>query len=519
MKLTFQKKEGPVIRRKYVISITIIVSIICTVMVCFYLFTIDKISNIYIDKSREAIYSIKKDFLKDTVNNLISEIEMKREAKSSYMERFAARTLGIIDLKADLADREFSDFFVRFFNDNPYYDFVTVIQWDDLENRAVYDPQNLAGPTWADTLDANISDMSAYRVFTHGNSSFFFGVTKAHVDNLVKAEIADIIKGTRFDGDSYIWVDEILNYEGGKDYAVRRIHPILPKMEGTRLSTDMADIRGDFPYLTQLQGINKDGELFYNYYFKKIKGNEIAPKLTYSKLYKDYDWVISMGIYLDDLQPYIDQTDGESRALVSRLTALLVLLLVVILIISLWSVSLIEKIYYRRLKRLMESEMKLDPLTKSDSRRSGTKDLTDAFREFKQSGANPGIVMCDVDNFKGINDKYGHSSGDQVLIEFVKEMKSLLRSSDKIIRWGGDEFIVILYGLKQKNALLLGNKFISAAASMRIPVQDEEIGITISIGFSFFRETDTDFTQALERADEALYKSKEEGRNQANIIL
>lgn len=492
---------------------------ICTVMVCFYLFTIDKIGDIYIEKSRETIYSIKKDFLKNTVNNLISEIEMKRAAKSSNIDKFVARTFGVINMKMDLSDSEFNDFFIGFFRDNPDYGSMTVILWDNMENKAVYDPQKLAGATWTDTLNANLSGLSAYRVFSHGDNSYLFGIAKTHVDNLVKAEISNVIRSAQFDGDSYIWVNEILDYQGGKDYAVRRIHPSLPETEGTYLSTDMTDIKGNFPYLTELQGINQDGELFFTYYFKKMTSDEIAQKLTYAKLYKDYDWVISMGVYVDDLQPYIDQTNQESKELVSGLTLLLVLLMMVILIFSLCSISLIEKIYYRHTKKLMESEMNQDPLTKADTRRSGTNDLTKAFKEFKQSGANPGIMMCDVDDFKGINDKYGHSAGDQVLVEFVKEMRSILRSSDKIVRWGGDEFIVILYGLKEKNALLLGAKFLSAAASLKIPEQEEETGITISIGFSFFRETDTDFNQAIKRADEALYKSKADGRNRANIIL
>ncbi len=197
----------------------------------------------------------------------------------------------------------------------------------------------------------------------------------------------------------------------------------------------------------------------------------------------------------------------------------MVLLLIVIVIVSMISVSLLEKIYYRQSKKAMESELNQDVLTKAGNRRSGTNDLTNAFKEFKRTGLSPGIMMCDVDHFKGINDKYGHSAGDMALAEFVNVMKGTLRSTDKIIRWGGDEFIIILYGMEERHVLDFGSKFLTSVSSLKILDHQEEIRITVSIGFSFFKEEDEDFHGALRRADEALYKSKSEGRNQANIIL
>ena len=519
VKLNIPKKEECVIRRKYTIFLSTIIGIICTVMACFYLYSIDKVGDIYIEKSEEAIYNIKKDFLKDTVNNLISEIELRRTAKSSYVETFISRTSDIINMKKDLSDKEFRDFFIEFFRHNPDYSFVTVIVWGNEENRPMYDPKNLAEATWKDTLKANTSGLSSYRVFSHGEYAFLFGLTKSYVNDLVKADMVNVIRNTRFDGNSYIWVNEILNYQGGKNYAIRRVHPNLPETEGTYLSTDMTDIAGDYPYLTELQGINQDGELFFSYYFKELNSNDITKKLAYARLYKDYNWVIAMGVYLDDVQPYINQTNKESRELVSKFTLLLVLLLILILIISLFSVSLLEKLYYRHAKKMMESELNQDVLTKAGNRRGGTNDLANAFKEFKRTGISLGIMMCDMDHFKDINDKYGHYAGDMALAEFVNVMKRTLRSTDKIIRWGGDEFVVILNGMDKKHVMNFGTKFLASVSSLKIQDHNEEIGITVSAGFSFFKQGNEDIQGALKRADEALYKSKSEGRNQVNVIL
>jgi diguanylate cyclase (GGDEF)-like protein len=166
----------------------------------------------------------------------------------------------------------------------------------------------------------------------------------------------------------------------------------------------------------------------------------------------------------------------------------------------------------------MESEMNLDLLTGADTRRSGARELTDAFRKFKRLGEGPGVMMCDLDHFKEINDKYGHSAGDKVLSEFVKEMKLFLRSSDIVIRWGGDEFIFLLQGLRQEAALDFCHKFILKVSELRIEEMEEKLSITVSAGISFFKETDEAYTDALKRADEALYQSKERGRNHASVL-
>lgn len=487
-------------------------------MVCFYLFSIDKVGEIYIGKSKEAIYSIKKDFLKDTVNNLVSEIDMKRTSKSLYVEKFVNRTFAVINLKMDLSDSEFGDFFVGFFMDNPDYKSITAVLWDETEKKAVYDPQNISGTTWEDTVYKNSNTFTSYQISRKGTYRFLIGVTKEYTDNLVKEDISKTIKGAQFAGNSYIWVNEILNYGGGKNYAVGRIYPDMSENEGKYFSTDTSDVTGNFPYLTELQGINRDGALFLTYSLNDHEKGKESERLSYSKLYKDYNWVIGMGIYLDDLNPYLDQINRESGEMVSRLAFLLVLLLVLILAIGLSSISMIENLYHWKTKHLMESELNVDALTGAGTRRSGEKDLQDAFNKYKKLGTGPGIMMCDLDHFKNINDKHGHSAGDLVLVEFVNVTKDFLRSSDKIIRWGGDEFIIILYGMKEKASVDFCDKYLTKIADLKVGDANEELNITVSVGISFFRDTDEDYNDVVNRADEALYQSKEKGRNQASII-
>lgn len=506
------------IRSKYKFFLAIISSIICAVMVCFYLFSIDKVGDIYIGSSKKVICSIKKDFLKDTVDNLVSEIDIKRTLKSANIEKFVSRTVGIIDMKMDLRDEEFQEYFIDFFTDNPDFKNVMVVLWDDKANRAVYDPYHLSDSTWVDTVYNNAGTFTSYRVAMHGKYRYMIGVTKEYTESLVKVDISSTIRNVQFAGNSFIQVNEIMNYKGGKNFAVCRIYPDMPEKEGTYLSTDAPDASGDFPYKTELDAINKEGEVFYGYSVNRGNHNENSKTMIYSKLYKEYNWVISMGIYLDDLNPYLEQINQDSSQMVSRLSFLLVVLFAFILAISLNAISLIENLYHRSSRKQMESEMNLDSLTGADNRRSGARELTDAFRKFKRLGEGPGVVMCDLDHFKEINDKYGHSAGDKVLSQFVKEMKLFLRSSDIVIRWGGDEFIFLLQGLRQEAALDFCHKFILKVSELRIEDMEEELSITVSVGISFFKETDEAYTDALKRADEALYQSKERGRNHASVL-
>lgn len=511
-------KEAFIIKRKYTFVVAIITGIICYAVIYFYLFSITEVSNVYIDKTQETIIQMKKDFLKDTVNNLISEIDAERKSKAENMERQVYNTSAIINLKLTLTDKEFNDFFVSFFTDSEY-DFWTVLLINRKDGKVIYDSQGLVSDGWKPTMDSIKAKLSSYRIIEHGNETAIYGISKKYIDNLVKESVSEKVRTMKFNDGSYVWINEILNYKGGKNYAIRRVHPNLPQTEGKYLSTDIIDVKGNLPYLTELQGINKEGELFFSYYFKELDSEEISEKISYAKLYKDFDWVIAMGIYLDDVQDYIDHTNQESKELASKLTLILVFLFIIILFSSYLSIILIEKVHYRHSKKQLESEINQDSLTKADSRRSGTNELTRAFRDFKLSGANAGIMMFDIDWFKSINDKYGHAVGDLVLIEIVKAVYRVIRSSDRLIRWGGDEFIVIFYGLQKKNAISIGNTILSVVSSVKIPTENGEIVPTLSIGFSYFKGTDSDFKDVLKRADEAMYKSKTNGRNQANLIL
>jgi diguanylate cyclase len=128
------------------------------------------------------------------------------------------------------------------------------------------------------------------------------------------------------------------------------------------------------------------------------------------------------------------------------------------------------------------------------------------------------MMLCDLDNFKAVNDTYGHLVGDRVLKCFVQECKTMFRTDDFIARYGGEEFAIILPGITLKKALKRAQSFCKNLSGKQFMIEpsnpNERLGFTVSIGVSELRKGDT-VDAFIERADKALYKAKNSGKNRA----
>jgi len=122
------------------------------------------------------------------------------------------------------------------------------------------------------------------------------------------------------------------------------------------------------------------------------------------------------------------------------------------------------------------------------------------------------IAMSDVDHFKHFNDTYGHQVGDIVLKEVANALKSTVRASDVVSRYGGEEMIVLLRGANFKDAMAIGDKLRKSIENAVVKDEKGTYKVTASFGISTYRQGDT-VDSIIKRADDALYKSKEAGRN------
>lgn len=173
---------------------------------------------------------------------------------------------------------------------------------------------------------------------------------------------------------------------------------------------------------------------------------------------------------------------------------------------------------YRCQDRLDETEKVslLDPLTKLPNRRFLERELEGLINEFQRDGHSFGVLFLDVDGFKGINDGYGHSVGDQILVAAAKTFLNISRPYDVVGRLGGDEFLVLVRDVNRRNLEVLGERYRTIIASSGIPGNGSDIFITISVGGALAGEMDSP-EQIVARADRMLYQSKRAGKNRVSI--
>ncbi|MFT4706456.1 MAG: diguanylate cyclase (GGDEF)-like protein [Yoonia sp.] len=128
------------------------------------------------------------------------------------------------------------------------------------------------------------------------------------------------------------------------------------------------------------------------------------------------------------------------------------------------------------------------------------------------------LIYIDVDNFKNINDGFGHEMGDAVLKHLVVRARKLIRSADLIARLGGDEFVILLHDVPSSEILFEKINDLQRAIAEPIYSAATHVDVTVSVGVATFELNETDFDKTLRNADVALYVSKQSGRNKVTYF-
>lgn len=153
-----------------------------------------------------------------------------------------------------------------------------------------------------------------------------------------------------------------------------------------------------------------------------------------------------------------------------------------------------------------------DPLTGLPNRRFVQLKVEQALQEVEQFGRSAGLLMLDVDNFKNVNDRWGHQTGDLVLQATARTLAHTLRPTDVVGRWGGEEFIVILLNTKPGLLGQIAERCRMLIEKNGVLVDNAHVQITVSIGATLLLPGDSG-QSAISRADELMYQSKTSGRN------
>ena len=158
-----------------------------------------------------------------------------------------------------------------------------------------------------------------------------------------------------------------------------------------------------------------------------------------------------------------------------------------------------------------------DSLTGLPNRESYDEFILESITRWQQTGNPISLAVADIDHFKRINDTFGHLAGDKVLKKVAAIFKSSIRGSDYIARFGGEEFVFIFEDTTSKQALAIVEKLRKSVQTCQFVYHDDKVDVTVSFGLTTIVEQDT-IESLFMRADEALYKAKDAGRNRCSIL-
>ncbi len=189
----------------------------------------------------------------------------------------------------------------------------------------------------------------------------------------------------------------------------------------------------------------------------------------------------------------------------------------------------LEILFYKRIRHsmaqafrnayayeLLKKESTIDPLTRLYNRRFGLKRLIEIIKLAMRESKPVAIAMLDIDNFKRINDTYGHLVGDYILKKIAEIVKENIRKDDLAVRFGGEEILIVLYDTDRNEAENVFERIRRLIENYPFNYEGQEIPVTVSIGYHIFypaSKKDINIEELIYLADKALYEAKSSGKN------
>jgi diguanylate cyclase (GGDEF)-like protein len=219
--------------------------------------------------------------------------------------------------------------------------------------------------------------------------------------------------------------------------------------------------------------------------------------------------------YIPELNWYLFVEKDESEALVEVRKTLYInlgiCLAITLLVVMLMNVSL------SRYQRRIEAMASTDELTGMLNRQAFSILMDRLLAEYLRQPRPVSMLLLDLDHFKQVNDQYGHAVGDRALRCVAAQLQQGLRKSDIAVRWGGEEFLVVLNNCALDEAQQIAEKIRQGIAQQRLEVDGKHIALTVSVGVSQFSGNELS-EQAISRADAGLYLAKQGGRNRVGVM-
>jgi diguanylate cyclase (GGDEF)-like protein len=175
-------------------------------------------------------------------------------------------------------------------------------------------------------------------------------------------------------------------------------------------------------------------------------------------------------------------------------------------------------LYNETMQAELKSLARIDPLTGVNNRLALVEAIECLLHSARDDGRPFGVLMLDADHFKAVNDRFGHSGGDEVLLSLVAHVQRVLGRHDVLGRIGGEEFVVLSPGGGPGQTLALGERIRAAIRSMRLEFDGKTVEMTVSVGVTAALPATDGVATLLQRADAALYAAKRAGRDRVVAI-
>jgi diguanylate cyclase (GGDEF)-like protein len=218
--------------------------------------------------------------------------------------------------------------------------------------------------------------------------------------------------------------------------------------------------------------------------------------------------------YIPELNWYLFVEKDESEALVEVRKALYINLAICLVITLL--VVLLMNVSLSRYQGRIEAMAATDKLTGLLNRQAYSILMDRLMAEYVRQPRPVSVLLLDLDHFKRVNDQHGHAMGDRVLCHVAAQLRQGLRKSDIAVRWGGEEFLVVLNNCAIDEAQQIAEKIRQRIAQECLEVDGCPIALTVSVGVSQFSGNELS-EQAISRADAGLYLAKQGGRNRVCV--
>ena len=221
-----------------------------------------------------------------------------------------------------------------------------------------------------------------------------------------------------------------------------------------------------------------------------------------SRIVPEFDWYL-----------IVEQVEDPGEERIQNTLFINIAISIIISLIVLLLANLTIGGYQKKLEEMATT----DNLTGTTNRQVFDLVINQALRTTRRRKEPLSAIMFDIDNFKDVNDKYGHPAGDSVLKIFVDTVCSGIRDTDTICRWGGDEFLLLLPDCDLDQGTKIAEKIRKKVEGRLITYKEEDIAITTSLGVTQFRAND-DKSTIVKRVDDALYQAKNKGRNRVEFL-